>query len=110
MDHYGGVYRQSGRGLGGMFRILGRVLVPILKRQASSFARKHVRRLGPKVLRAGVGMINDITSRKRNFKQAAKARGAQLVQDAINTQKPKRQRQSKKNPRKVKRQRKDIFS
>lgn len=109
MDHYGGVYRQSGRGLGSIFSALGRMALPFLKRTAVPFLKHQAKRLGPKAIKAGVGMINDITTKKKNIKQAARARGVQFIQQAINTKQPKRKRQSKPNASTVKTRRKDIF-
>ena len=110
MDHYGGVYRQSGKGLGSIFSVLGRMALPFLKRTAVPILKRQAKRLGPKILKAGVGVISDIATKKRNFKQSARARGAQLVEETISTRKPKRKRQSRGNTRKIKRSRKDIFS
>ena len=109
MDHYGGAYRQSGRGLGNIFSVLGRMAVPFLKRTAVPLIKKQAKRLAPHVVRAGVGMVKDITAKKRNVKQAAQARGTQLLLDAMNSKPRPRKRQSRGNTRKAKRSRKDVF-
>lgn len=109
MDHYGGVYRQSGGGLGNIFSILGRVALPFLKQTAVPLLKRQVKRLGPKVLKAGVGILSDVATKKRNLKQAARVRGAQLVKESINSTQNKRKRQSKGRPRKVQKRQRDIF-
>ena len=109
MEHYGGVYRQSGGGLGNIFGLLSRVALPFLKRTAGPILKRQAKRLGPKVLKAGVGLMTDIVTKKRNLKQAAHARGNELVKAAITSATPKRKRQSSGNTRRVRRQRKDVF-
>ena len=117
MEHYGGVYRQSGHGLGSIFSVLGRMAVPflkrtavpLLKRTAVPLLKKQAKRLAPHLVRAGVGMVNDITTKKRNVKQAAQAAGAQLMLEAMNSKPRARKRQSRGGRRKVKRPRRDVF-
>ena len=89
MDIYRGVLRQqTGRGiLGNMMGLFSRTLVPMLKTEA--------KKLGPKILKTGVGVLSDISTRKRTFKQAAQKRGKALINEMINTPSPKRPRQSK---------------
>ena len=109
MEHYGGVYRQSGRGLGSIFSVLGRMAVPFLKRTAVPLIKKQAKRLAPHLVRAGVALVEDITTKKRNFKQATRAQGTQLIRDTMNSKPRQRKRQSCSNARKAKRSRKDVF-
>ena len=109
MEHYGGVYRHSGRGLGNIFGLLSRVALPFLKRTAVPILKRQAKRLAPKLLKAGVGVASDIISKKRNAKQSVHARGAQFIRDSINSAKPKRKRQSSGNTRRVRGHRKDVF-
>ena len=57
MDIYRGVLRQqTGRGmLGKVMGLFGRSLVPILKKEA--------RKIAPKLLKTGVGILSDVTTR-----------------------------------------------
>lgn len=116
MDVYRGVLRQqTGRGIfGNMMGLFSRGLVPILKKTASQQAKK----LAPKLLKAGVGVLSDIANKKKTFKESARSRGRQLLTETIKrpAQKEtikrlgrKRKNQSRPRPGGVKKQRKDIF-
>ena len=109
MEHYGGVYRQSGRGLGNIFGLLSRVALPFLKHTAGPILKKQAKRLAPKLLKAGVGVVTDIATKKRNINQSARARGNEFIQEVMNSSTPKRKRQSSANTRRVRGHRKDIF-
>lgn len=116
MDVYRGVLRQqTGRGIfGNMMGLFSRGLVPILKRTASQQARK----LAPKLLKAGVGVLSDIANKKKTFKESARSRGKKMLRETIagSVQKEtikrpvrKRKNQSRPRPGAVKKQRRDIF-
>ena len=93
--------RGGGHGLGGLFTIFARSLLPIIKSQVRKIAPK----IAPKLTTAGVGLISDLV-RKKNLKQAVKKRGIELISDSINTATSPANLQSLKRKRKgrVKRQ------
>ena len=106
MDIYRGILRQqTGRGmLGNVLGLFGRSLVPILKKEA--------RKIAPKLLKTGVGVLSDVATRKRSFKEAARSRGKTLIGEVIKPPTRKRKRQSVTGPRKkqkLARRQKDIF-
>lgn len=63
------------------------------------------------MLKAGVALVSDVVTKKKNIKQSARARGTQFVKEVLNKPQPKRKRQSATRPRKgnTKRSRTDIF-
>ena len=109
---YAGPLRQRGQGIGNIFSILSRTALPLLKKVAVPFIKKQVKRLGPRALKAGVGAVADIATRKKSVKQAVRSRGKQFIAGAINTKRRTKKRQSRRRPRKrnIKRRRGDIFS
>ena len=110
--YYSGPLRQRGRGLGNIFGIFSRYALPFLKKAAVPFIKKQVKRIGPHAVKAGVGALSDIASRKRTVKQAVRSRGRQFIADTINTKPPPKKRQLRGRPRKrnTKRRKTDIFS
>ena len=100
MVYYTGVPRQAGGGLGGIFRILTRTLIPAIARSARPFIKNQARRALPSLAKAGLGLVSDIKG-KRNFKQAVRARGKRLASDvianAINQGTPPTKRQKRPN-------------
>jgi len=113
--YYRGSLRQQGEGLGGLFDIFSRGLLPLLKRTAVPLIKSQAKRLAPKLAKTGVGLLSDI-ARKKNLKQAVKSRGAQLIRDSINMaaaprrpQSVKRQLNSRRPKVTAKKRKKDIF-
>ena len=98
MGVYKGVYRQKGGGLGGIFNILSRTLVPTLKSAAGGLIKNQAKRLGPKLMNAGLGVLSDIQN-KKNFKSAVKARGKRLLSEALNIGPPQKRRHKAVRPR-----------
>lgn len=75
--------RQAGGGLGDIFGVLTRQILPSLARAAVPIAKSQAKKLAPKILSSGVGLMSDLAN-KRNLKQALKSRGKRLVSDVIN--------------------------
>ena len=104
MDMYHGVQRQAGGGLGGIFRILTRTILPAIAKTARPFIQKQARKALPKLAEAGIGLVSDL-QRKRNFKQAVKARGKRLASDVMGnvlndaTKPTKRQKRARRQTR-----------
>ena len=106
MSIYHGVARQQGGalgGLGGVFRVLSRTILPAIAKTARPFLQKQAKRALPKLAEAGIGLVSDL-SRKKNFKQAVKARGKRLASDVMGdvlndaTKPVKRQRRLRHQP------------
>ena len=85
MAYYSGRHRLEGGGLGGVFNVLNRTLVPLIK----PIIKEKTKRLAPKLLKTGIGLMKDVTLRKRNFKQAIKARGKKLLAEVLNSRDPR---------------------
>ena len=115
MEIYRGSYRtQSGRGmLGNLFGVFRRVLLTTIKRTAIPLLKRGAKKMAPKLLKAGVGILSDVGSKKKSFKEAARSRGVELLNSAtIKQRPPKRPAQRRLNARGGKRPRttrKDIF-
>ena len=78
MAYYQGAFRQRGGGLGSLISSLARYVIPTIGRTAGAI----IRRQGPKLAKAGLGVMSDIAS-KRNLKQTLKNRGTRLVSEII---------------------------
>ena len=102
MPIYRGVYRQKGGwsapGLGGILNVLSRTLTPTLKSAAGSLIKNQAKRLGPKLMSAGLGVLSDVQN-KKNFKSAVKARGKRLLDEALNIGPPRKRRHKAGRPR-----------
>ena len=83
---YVGRARQRGGGLadglGGIFRILGRNLLPLIAKSAKPFIKRQAQKALPSLARAGLGLVKDLQG-KTTFKQAVKQRGKRLANDVI---------------------------
>jgi len=118
MAYYSGIPRQTGAGLGAIFSVLGRQLLPALAKTAVPFIRNSAKQALPQLAKAGIGLISDMGKNpKRNFKQALKSRSKRLLSDVINQAVLSRKRQKSKNPRRKqtsakrpRKKRRDIFS
>ena len=99
--YYDGRLRQRGGGLGDIFKILARTIVPTVLRAGKSFVKRKVATLGPKALKAGVGVVKDVMG-KTTFKQAVRQRGKRLISDAINIASESQKRQKTARARTVK--------
>ena len=69
---------QRGRGLGGIFNGLARMIIPVLKRTGKTVLKEG--------LRSGVDVLGDIVSGqnvKSSFKKRAKQAGTRLVDQSI---------------------------
>ena len=114
MSFYSGQMRQSGGGLGNIFGALARTLVPAISRVAVPFIKSQAKRLGPKLLRTGVGLMHDV-AKSRNLKQAVKKRGKRLLASLPPRRRPaavKRRRPAAKSAKRKpakKRRRLDVF-
>ena len=103
MGIYRGVYRQKGGwsfspGLGGILNVLSRTLTPTLKSAAGSLIKNQAKRLGPKLMSAGLGVLSDVQN-KKNFKAAVKSRGKRLLDEALNIGPPRKKRHTAARPR-----------
>ena len=96
--YYDGVIRQRGAGLGDVFRVLARTVVPHVMRLGKNFVRQKATTLGPKALKAGVGVVKDVIG-KRTLKQAIRQRGKRLLSEAINSVVEPNKRQKTARPR-----------
>ena len=110
--------RQQGGGLGSIFSVLNRTVIPAIAKVATPFIKNQARKMALKLARAGIGGMSDLAA-KRSLKQTLKARGKRLISDVINQSAPPRTRQSRRGRRVVrttkkrpKRQntRRDIFN
>ena len=99
--YYDGRLRQRGGGLGDIFKILARTIVPTVLRAGKSFIKQKAATLAPKALNAGVGLVKDVMG-KTTFKQAVQRRGKRLLSDAINIATDSRKRQKTTRARAVK--------
>ena len=98
MAYYQGEYRQQGGGIGDIFSVLARTIIPAIARTAAPIIKNQARKLAPRALKAGVGLMSDLAS-KRNLKQALKTRGKRLISEAINQGPPAKRRQTNSNSR-----------
>ena len=91
--YYDGRLRQRGGGLGDVFRIFARTIVPNVLRLGKNFVKQKATTLAPKALKAGVGVVKDMMG-KTSFKKAIQQRGKRLLSEAINmtSEPPKRQK------------------
>ena len=88
---------QRGHGLGGLFKTLFRVAVPVIRR-AAPIAKKVALRVGKsaakRAAKAGAKVIQDITKNRSTFKKAVKERAQEAAlnaaMDAINKNAPRR--------------------
>ena len=96
MGYYKGAYRQQGGGLGGIFSVLSRSVIPMVAKSAGRLFKSQAKKLAPKLLNAGVGLLTDL-SHKKNFKEAVKSRGKRLISEAINQGPATKKRQSTPN-------------
>ena len=96
--YYDGMIRQRGAGLGDVFRVLARTVMPQVLRLGKNFVRQKVSTLGPKALKAGVGVVKDVIG-KRTLKQAIRQRGKRLLSEAINSVVEPNKRQKTARPR-----------
>jgi hypothetical protein len=104
VQQYGGrvtVFRgaplQRGHGLGGLFKTLFRVAVPLIRRAAPIVKRVAVRAgksVAKRAVKAGARVINDVASNQSTLKDALKNRAQeaalQAAMDAINKGAPSR--------------------
>ena len=67
--------RQRGRGFGALAQVIGRTVIPFLKKYVVPAAR----RIGADMLGFAVPEIADVASGKQNFKEAAKNVGRQFL-------------------------------
>ena len=95
--YYDGAIRQRGAGLGDVFRVLAQTIVPIVLRIGKNFVKRKAATLGPKALKAGVGLVQDMMT-KKTFKEAVKQRGKRLLTEAINTASAAKKRQNAPRP------------
>jgi len=82
MAYYGGVSRQTGGGLGGIFKILTRSILPAIFKTARPFIQSQAKKALPKLAKAGLGLVSDLQN-KKNFKQALKSRGKRLAGEML---------------------------
>ena len=88
---------QRGHGLGGLFKTLFRVAVPVIRR-AAPIAKKVALRVGKsaakRAAKAGAKVIQDVATNRSTFKEAVKERAQEAAlnaaMDAINKSAPKR--------------------
>ena len=72
--YYDGQMRQRGAGLGDVFRVMARTLVPSVLSIGKNFVKQKAATLGPKALEAGVGVLQDIDGEK-NIQTGSQAAG-----------------------------------
>ena len=92
---YRGRSMQRGHGLGGLFKGIFRVAVPILRRTVLKAGKKAIKTLGKRALKAGYGAIKDVAHDRENLRDALQKRALEIVnppqQKTINRA-PKRKR------------------
>ena len=96
--YYDGRLRQRGGGLGGIFRVLARTILPSVLHIGKKFIRRKAASLAPKAIDAGIGIAQDMLA-KKTFKQAVQQRGKRLISDAINISTANTKRQKTIRPR-----------
>ena len=97
--YYDGRLRQrGGGGLGGIFRVLARTILPSVLHIGKKFIRRKAASLAPKAIDAGIGIAQDMLA-KKTFKQAVQQRGKRLISDAINISTANTKRQKTIRPR-----------
>ena len=96
--YYDGTLRQRGAGLGDIFRLLTRTIAPAALRLGKNLVKQKAATLGPKAVKAGVGLVRDVMA-KKTFKQAVKQRGKRLLSEAINMVDAPNKRQKPSRPR-----------
>ena len=82
MSVYAGVHRQRGGSLGGIFRVLGRQILPAILKTAKPLLKSTARRALPHIANAGLGLVGDLAG-KKNFKGAVRSRGKRLASEML---------------------------
>jgi hypothetical protein len=105
-----GARMQRGHGIGSIFSGLFRSIFPIIKRVAPV--------IGKKALQTGVNIISDVAA-GQSFKEAAKTRVTDAINEGINSFMPSggaqsgsgvRQKRTRRGKKKAKKRKLDIFS
>ena len=77
---------QKGHGLGGIFRTIARIAMPLLRRTAIPFLKRAgksaLKTVGRQVIRSGKSLVGDVVQGKP-FKESVKRRTKQGVEKAV---------------------------
>lgn len=88
MMYYEGRRFQRGHGLGGLFRTIMRVAMPVIKRTAVPLLKRAgksaLKAAGKEMLKTGADFAGDLMQGK-SLKSSAKARGKQGLQNVLNS-------------------------
>ncbi len=90
--------RQRGHSLGGLFQIIFRIAVPIIRRTVLKAGKTALKTLGKRALNAGYGAIKDIASDRENVRDALQKRAMEIVnppQEKTINRAPKRKKNIK---------------
>ena len=79
IPYYRGVGRQRGRGFGALAQVIGRTVIPFLRKYIVPAAK----RVGADVLEFAVPEIAEVVSGRKNFKTAAKIVGRQALRKQL---------------------------
>ena len=79
MSVYRGRAIQRGHGLGGLFKGIFRVAVPILRKTVLKAGKKALKKMGKRALKAGYGAIKDVTEDRENLRDALQKRALEIV-------------------------------
>ena len=79
MSVYRGRPIQRGHGLGGLFKGIFRVAVPILRKTVLKAGKKALKKMGKRALKAGYGAIKDVTEDRENLRDALQKRALEIV-------------------------------
>ena len=97
--YYSGPLRQRGGGIGDVFRVFTRTVIPYVYKNWGKKIKNTAARMAPKALEKalsfGVGVASDI-AQKKSLKQSIKDRGKRILSDVLNSAAPpaKRQKQA----------------
>ena len=79
MSVYRGRGVQRGHGLGGLFKGIFRVAVPIIRRTVLKAGKKALKTIGKRTLKAGYGAIKDVAHDRENLRDALQKRALEIV-------------------------------
>ena len=79
IPYYRAVGRQRGRGFGALAQVIGRTVIPFLRKYIVPAAK----RVGVDLLEFAVPEIADVVSGRKNFRAAAKSVGKQTLKEQL---------------------------
>ena len=78
MSVYRGRPVQQGHGLGGLFKGIFRIAVPIIRRTVLKAGKKALKTIGKRALKAGYGAIKDVAHDREKLRDALQKRALEI--------------------------------